>query len=45
MKKIKFNIPFFNKKHIKNLDKLFRNKKLSGNQLFTNKCQNFLKKI
>ena len=44
MKKIKFNIPFLNKKHIKNLDKLFIKKKLSGNKKFKNKYQNFLKK-
>jgi len=42
MKKIEFNIPFFNKKHIKNLDLLIQNKKLAGNQLFSKKCQKIL---
>ena len=43
MKKVKFNIPFFDKKHIKNINTLFKNKKLSGDQLFSKKCQEILK--
>ena len=43
MKKVKFNIPFFDEKHIKNINTLFKNKKLSGDQLFSKKCQEILK--
>ena len=34
MKKVKFNIPFFNKKHTKNIEQLYKNKNLAGENTF-----------
>jgi len=44
MKKIKFNIPYFNSSFIYNFNVLFKNKQLSGNNLYSKKCENILKK-
>ena len=41
-KKIKFNIPFFNKDHLKNKNILMNNSKFSGNNFFSKKCEYIL---
>ncbi len=44
MKKVKFNIPFFNKKHTKNIEQLYKNKNLAGDNFFSKNCEKFLKR-
>ena len=41
-KEIKFNIPFFNKDHLKNKNILMNNSKFSGNNFFSKKCEYIL---
>lgn len=44
MKKVKFNIPFFNKKHTKNIEQLYKNRNLAGDNFFSKNCEKFLKR-
>lgn len=44
MKKIKFNIPYFNKSFTDNFNVLYKNKQLSGNNFYSKKCENILRK-
>ena len=41
-KKIKFNIPYFDKDHLKNHNFLYKNQKFSGNNVFSKKCEKIL---
>ena len=44
-KKIKFNIPYFDKDHLKNHNFLYKNQKFSGNNVFSKSVKNFIRKI
>ena len=41
-KKRKFNIPYFDKDHLKNHNFLYKNQKFSGNNVFSKKCEKIL---
>ena len=43
-KKIKFNIPYFDKDHLKNHNFLYKNQKFSGNNVFSKSVKNFIRK-
>ena len=43
-KKIKFNIPYFDKDHLKNHNFLYKNQKFSGNNVFSKSVKKFYPK-